>query len=128
MSPSAEKKPADDSTTTFAVAEEEKVVLCCSDGVEFVVDVSVTKMSGMISNMIDDECVEGGVPLPNVEGQVMSRVLEYLGKKHGSAAAEDFKKFKSEFLEELVADKKALFDVILAANYLHTQELLDTAF
>ncbi|GJM88482.1 hypothetical protein PR202_ga04552 [Eleusine coracana subsp. coracana] len=85
----------------------------------------------MISNMIDDECVDGALVLPNIRSHVLSRVIEFL-KQDSSAAAEkaaaekEFKEFEVEFFKKL-GDKEALFDVILAANYLHAQELLDAS-
>ncbi|KAL6610024.1 hypothetical protein ACP70R_039993 [Stipagrostis hirtigluma subsp. patula] len=125
-SSSDEKKPADDAADAAAAAEDEQVVMLRScDGEEFAVGASVAKMSGMVSNMIDDDCVDGGVQLPMVKGHVLARVLEYLNKKH-SSAAEEFTNFKAEFFATL-ADREALFDVILAANFLHTQDLLDDA-
>ncbi|RLN28260.1 hypothetical protein C2845_PM05G24460 [Panicum miliaceum] len=99
-------------------------MLRCCDGEEFAVAVSVARKCGMISNMIDDDCVEGGVPLPNVKAPAMSMVLEYLNTKH-SAAAEEAKAFEKAFFEKMT--KEALFEVILAANYLHAEELLDAA-
>ncbi|OEL12856.1 SKP1-like protein 11 [Dichanthelium oligosanthes] len=128
---SAEDKPAVTpavpSNTSSGPEDEGNVVLRCSDGEEFAVAVSVAKKCGTSSNMIDDDCVEGGVPLPNVKSPAMSRVLEYLNKKHGAAAlaAEEAREFEKAFFEKMT--KEALFDVILAANYLDTEELLEAA-
>ncbi|KAK3138864.1 hypothetical protein QOZ80_5AG0374430 [Eleusine coracana subsp. coracana] len=141
-SSSAVKQPADPATS----AEKDKIVLLSSDGEEFTVDVPVARKCGMISNMIDDECVDGALVLPNIRSHVLSRVIEFLGRKlklsrvlealdkkqDSSAAAEkaaaekEFKEFEVEFFKKL-GDKEALFDVILAANYLHAQELLDAS-
>ena len=75
--------------------------------------------------MIDDGCVEGGVPLPNVKAPAMSMVLEYLNREHGAAAEEAKRAFEKAFFEKMT--KEALFEVTLAANYLHAEELLDAA-
>ncbi|KAL6610163.1 hypothetical protein ACP70R_040132 [Stipagrostis hirtigluma subsp. patula] len=122
-------KPAETAGAAAEAAEakDEKIVLRSSDGVEFVVDVAVARMSKTISNMIDDDCVGGGVQLPVVGSGVLSTVLEYLAKKHG-AAAEAFKEFEAEFFGRLVDDRAALFEVILAANFLDAQDLLGAAF
>ncbi|RCV17864.1 hypothetical protein SETIT_3G254200v2 [Setaria italica] len=120
MKPRAAAHPAPGPNAAFTsapVEEEEKVVLRCCDGEEFAVAASVAKKCGTISNMIDDDCVEGGVPLPN-----------YLNKKHsggGAFAAVEVKEFEKAFFEKMT--KEALFDVILAANYLHAEKLLDAA-
>ncbi|KAL6843037.1 hypothetical protein ACP4OV_027111 [Aristida adscensionis] len=143
---SSEKKRYADEAVSPAAAEDEQVVMLRScDGEEFAVGEAVARMSGMISNMIDDDCVEGGIQLPMVKGHVLARVLEYFNKKHatsvaaaavnldaaatigsGDTAAAEFKKFEATFFEKL-ANKEALFDLILAANFLHAQDLLDAA-
>ncbi|KAF8719863.1 hypothetical protein HU200_024624 [Digitaria exilis] len=134
---SAEEKIAEPATSAavahvaeeVAAEEEEKVVLRCCDGEEFAVAVSVAQKCGTISNMIDDDCVEGGVPLPNVKAPAMARVLEYLNfiTTTSAAAAEEAVKKECEkgFFDKMA--KEALFDVILAANYLHAEELLDAS-
>ncbi|CAL4908018.1 unnamed protein product [Urochloa decumbens] len=118
---------------------EKVIVLRCCDGEEFAVAVPVARKCGTIRNMIDDDCVDGGVPLPNVGGPTMARVLEYLNTKAAAAAgaeevaaggaeeaaAANTKGFEKGFFEKM--NKEALFDVILAANYLNAEELLDAA-
>ncbi|CAN6342146.1 unnamed protein product [Urochloa humidicola] len=134
---SADEKPAAETpaaavtsaaaTASSSSEEAEKVVvLRCCDGEEFAVAVPVARKCGTIRNMIDDDCVEGGVPLPNVTGPSMARVLEYLNTK---AAAEEAtgnnKEFEKGFFEKM--NKEALFGVIMAANYLNAEELQDAA-
>ncbi|KAF8765735.1 hypothetical protein HU200_008239 [Digitaria exilis] len=69
--------------------------------------------------MIDDDCVEGGVPLPNF-------ITTTSGGAAAAAAEEAVKKeFEKGFFDKMA--KEALFDVILAANYLHAEELLDAS-
>ena len=76
MSSAEPESPAAVTMGTTSEEEEEKVVLRCCDGEEFAVAVSVARKYGTISNMIDDGCVEGGVPLPNVKAPAMSMVLD----------------------------------------------------
>jgi len=125
MSSAEPESPAAVTMGTTSEEEEEKVVLRCCDGEEFAVAVSVARKYGTISNMIDDGCVEGGVPLPNVKAPAMSMVLEYLNREHGAAAEEAKRAFEKAFFEKMT--KEALFEVTLAANYLHAEELLDAA-
>lgn len=91
-----------------------------------VLAVSVAKKCKTISNMIDDDCVEGGVPLPNVKGPVMAMVLEYLKSTSDAAGSEEVKVFDEKaFFGKMT--KEVVFDVILAANYLNAEKLLDAA-
>lgn len=81
--------------------------------------------------MVEDDCADNAIPLPNVKGPILARVIEYL-KKH-VADAEDNKERKKEDVESLKefdkefvkVDQSVLFDLILAANYLNIKELLD---
>ena len=49
----------------------------------------------------------------------------YLNREHGAAAEEAKRAFEKAFFEKMT--KEALFEVTLAANYLHAEELLDAA-
>lgn len=60
-----------------------KVILQSSDGESYDVDVEVAKMSSTIKTMLDDLGVSVGegddevIPLPNVRGSVLKRVIEW---------------------------------------------------
>ncbi|KAJ3672390.1 hypothetical protein LUZ60_007111 [Juncus effusus] len=124
-----------------------KITLRSSDGEEFEVDELVAMESQTIRHMIEDDCAESGIPLPNVTSKILSKVIEYC-KKHvdaataasavtsttagegangGSggnhkAAEEALKQWDVEFIK---VDQATLFDLILAANYLNIKGLLD---
>ncbi|KAF3332236.1 SKP1-like protein 1B [Carex littledalei] len=119
-----------------------KITLKSSDGEEFVVDELVAMESQTIRHMIEDDCAENGIPLPNVTSKILSKVIEYC-KKHvdsafssaaataeGAAAAgassktvdEELKQWDQDFVK---VDQATLFDLILAANYLNIKGLLD---
>lgn len=101
-------------------------MLCSSDDQQFDVDKKVAMMSEMVKNMMEDTDAKDAVPLPNVNGKVLARVIEYC-KFHIEANKKgpDGKPFKSD--EEFVTgvDQSTLFDLILAANYLIIKCLLD---
>uniref|UniRef100_A0A0E0G4Y8 SKP1-like protein n=1 Tax=Oryza nivara TaxID=4536 RepID=A0A0E0G4Y8_ORYNI len=106
------------------------ILLISSDGQHFQVTEAEASMSKLVSNMIEDECTENGVPLPNVASNVLAKVLEYC-KKHAAAADEDvavkdqeLKSFDASFID---VDNTMLFNLILAANYLNVPSLLDLA-
>ena len=84
-------------------------------------------MSQTIRHMIEDGCTEGGVPVPNVTGRILAKVLEYCNKHAADAESnkEELDKFDKAFVDEVKADQATLFDLILAANYLNVKGLLD---
>ncbi|KAI3889054.1 hypothetical protein MKX03_012487 [Papaver bracteatum] len=74
--------------------------------------------------MIEDDCTDNGIPLPNVTSKILAKVIEYCRKHDGDADEKDkyFKDWDAEFVK---VDQSELFDLILAANYLNIKELLD---
>ncbi|CAI0554211.1 unnamed protein product [Linum tenue] len=78
--------------------------------------------SQTIKHMIEDDCADNGIPLPNVTGGILAKVIEYC-KKHRAAAADGgLKSWDEDFVK---VDQNTLFDLILAANYLNIKDLLD---
>ena len=86
--------------------------------------------------MIEDDCADNGIPLPNVTSKILSKVIEYC-KKHvdssasppkstGAAAAvaaddrastaaeDDLKAWDAEFVK---VDQATLFDLILVCTF-----------
>ncbi|KAA8537489.1 hypothetical protein F0562_027097 [Nyssa sinensis] len=107
-----------------------KITLKSSDGETFEVDEAVALESQTIKHMIEDDCADNGIPLPNVTSKILSKVVEYC-KKHveapksedrAAAVDDDLKAFDAEFVK---VDQGTLFDLILAANYLNIKSLLD---
>ncbi|XP_047088363.1 SKP1-like protein 1 isoform X2 [Lolium rigidum] len=110
------------------------ITLKSNDGEEFEVEEAVAMGSQTIRHMIEDDCADNGIPLPNVNSKILSKVIEYC-KKHVQLAAkpvadgasalsstEDIKNWEAEFVN---VDKATLFDLSLAANYLNIKGLLD---
>ncbi|OMO98086.1 SKP1 component [Corchorus olitorius] len=108
-----------------------KIMLKSSDGETFEVEEAVAVESQTIKHMIEDDCADTEIPLPNVTSNILSKVLEYC-KKHVEAAAsdketekkaeDDMKAWDSAFVQ---VDQNTLFDLIMAANYLNIKGLLD---
>ncbi|KAB1204055.1 SKP1-like protein 1B [Morella rubra] len=107
-----------------------KITLRSSDGETFEVDEAVALESQTIKHMIEDDCADNGIPLPNVTSKILSKVIEYC-KKHvetpktedrSTSLDEDLKTWDLEFVK---VDQATLFDLILAANYLNIKSLLD---
>jgi len=108
-----------------------KVKLTSSDNQLFEVDEEVANQSHTVKNMIEDTGTEEMIPLPNVPGKILSKVIEYC-KFHVDAAKQvdskpaktedEIKQWDTEFVK---VDQATLFDLILAANYLNIKGLLD---
>ena len=108
-----------------AEAEKKMITLRSSDGEEFEVEEAVAMESQTIRHMIEDDCADNGIPLPNVNSKILSKVIEYCNKHvhaakpaddaapavaDASAGAEDLKNWDAEFVK---VDQATLFDLIL---------------
>ena len=97
-----------------------KIILKSSDGETFEIDEKVALESQTIKNMIEDECADTAIPLPNVTSKILSKVIEYC-KKHVEApksedkvVEEDLKSFDADFVN---IDQATLFDLILVCMF-----------
>ncbi|KAJ3670467.1 hypothetical protein LUZ60_010791 [Juncus effusus] len=108
------------------MAPGKNITLKSSDGEEFAIEETVAMESQTIRHMIEDDCAESSIPVPNVTAKILSKVIEYC-KKHVEFAAtkptdEELKSWDTEFIK---VDLNTLYDLILAANYLNVKGLLD---
>ncbi|KAM7259255.1 hypothetical protein ACFE04_014996 [Oxalis oulophora] len=104
-----------------------KIILKSSDNETFEVDQSVIEQSQTIKHMIEDECADNGIPVPNVTSKILAKVIEYCnkhveGEDKSTPETDDVKSWDAEFVK---VDQATLFDLILAANYLNIKSLLD---
>ncbi|KAH7848842.1 hypothetical protein Vadar_008940 [Vaccinium darrowii] len=108
--------------------ESKKITLKSSDGEAFEVEEVVALESQTIKHMIEDDCADSVIPLPNVTSKILAKVIEYC-KKHvetpktdDRSAEDELKTWDAEFVK---VEQPVLFDLILAANYLNIKSLLD---
>ncbi|PWZ37727.1 SKP1-like protein 4 [Zea mays] len=110
-------------------AEKKMLTLRSSDFEEFEVEEAVMMKSEIIRFMIEDDCADNVIPLPNVNSKTLALVIEYCNKHvHASTSASsaggggevDLKKWDAEFVKVALA---TLFDLIMAANYLDIKGL-----
>ncbi|KAJ3260449.1 hypothetical protein HK103_000591 [Boothiomyces macroporosus] len=110
------------------------VKLTSSDGQEFNVAEDIITQSQLIKNMLSDlEVGEAAIPLPNVTAHILTKIIEYAThhKDDAPPPPEDEMKAKSsddidEWDRDFIAvDQGTLFEIILAANYMDMQGLLD---
>ncbi|KAI8539776.1 hypothetical protein RHMOL_Rhmol09G0208900 [Rhododendron molle] len=105
----------------------EKLTLKSSDGEEFLIEKHVALQSTLIQAMLDSDCSSADViPLPKIDARTLALVLDYC-KKHAGASSsskqEELNGFDSEFLKDM--DIGALFNLVLAANFMEIKGLLD---
>jgi S-phase kinase-associated protein 1 len=103
----------------------------------FEVPRNVATMSHLITGILDDEDPDDEapeIPLPNVSGEVLTKVIEFCQHNQVEEMTPIQTPLKSNKLEDLVqpwyasfvkVDKNMLFDLVAAANYLDIRPLLD---
>ncbi|KAH7511855.1 SKP1-like protein 1A [Ziziphus jujuba] len=105
-----------------------KITLKSSEGEAFEVEEAVAVQSETIKHMIEDDCVDNGIPLPNMSSKILAMVIEYCNKHKDVAANsnngedQDLKAWDTDFAK---VDQATLVDLILSANYLNIKSLLD---
>ncbi|KAG0004440.1 hypothetical protein BGZ65_000364 [Modicella reniformis] len=109
-----------------------KVLLTSSEGTEFLIDRDIADMSQLLKCMFQDigEIVLEPVPLPNVSGPILTKVIEYCTHHRNDpnfySANDDLAAEIAEWdLEFCKVDQGTLYELILAANYLDIKPLLD---
>lgn len=94
-----------------------KITLKSSDGEAFEVEETVALQSQTIKHMIEDDCADNGIPLPNVTSKILAKVIEYCNKHvvdpdkaDEKASDDDLKAWDADFVK---VDQSTLFDLIL---------------
>lgn len=96
-----------------------KIILKSSDGETFEVDEAVAVQSQTIEHMIEDDCVDNAIPLPNVTSRILAKVIEYCRKHVESSSSSDranegdIKAWDADFVK---VDQTTLFDLILVSS------------
>lgn len=114
------------------MGDSDILTLQSADGENFQVEVEVAKKSETIKNLIEDAGTDSPIPLPNVTGKILTKVVEYCKYHHEHPELATKKEGEDEKAEEICGwdldfcklDQSTLFDLILAANYLDVKELL----
>eukprot|EP01097_Dermamoeba_algensis_P008051 TRINITY_DN5226_c0_g1_i1.p1 TRINITY_DN5226_c0_g1~~TRINITY_DN5226_c0_g1_i1.p1 ORF type:complete len:168 (-),score=53.82 TRINITY_DN5226_c0_g1_i1:126-629(-) len=120
------------------MADEIKVVrLQSSDSREFEVPRKIAETSVTIKNMISDippeDVAASAIPLPNVSGKILEKVIEYCKYHHENPTPAVDDKKEERRTDDIIpwdqefckVDQATLFELILAANYLDIKSLLD---
>ncbi len=128
-------------TASAGVGEkgQRNVALVSSEGDSFVVPFAVAKLSKLVETMCttegegDDDEIQD-VPLPNLNSKCLSKIVEFLNHYLTDPMKEIEKPLKSANMSEIVQewyerfvdlDQEALYEIILASNYMDIKPLLD---
>lgn len=103
------------------MSSPKKILLKSSDGEVFEVEEVVALESQTLKHMVEEDCANTEIPLPNVTSSILAKVIEYCKKHVDSAAAGDkdakftndtIKAWDAEFVR---VDQNTLFDLMLVS-------------
>ncbi|KAJ8637288.1 hypothetical protein MRB53_011555 [Persea americana] len=130
-SSSSSAAAAPSSSAVASSSSSKVVVLMSMEGERFEVEDYVARESKIISNMMEDDCANNVIPVPNVKASILSKMIEWC-KKHAQMKEDDnnSNKEKEEELrswdkEFVDLDTDTLYGLLVAANYLDIKGLLD---
>jgi S-phase kinase-associated protein 1 len=116
---------------------ETTVVLRSKDGRTFELERSWAKVSSLVKRSLETDSSASEVPILGVEGAVLELVVEYLVHHKGTEPDVVEKPLRSKVMREVVKDewdadfidrvganRQALYELIMAANYMDVQGLL----
>lgn len=116
-----------------------------NDGSEFPITVEVAKMSELVASLMEEADEDGSrvikVPLPNVSTNTLRKVVEFCnhyqevepmrsierGPLRSTNMADHVQLWYAEFVDDARCTKDELFELLLAANYMDIETLLNLA-
>ncbi|KAI3981069.1 hypothetical protein MKX01_032209 [Papaver californicum] len=112
------------------------ITLKTKDNEVFEVEESVVLLSDVIKHIIEDDCADNVIPIPNVSSKTLAKVIEFLNK-HGDTKEldedkknEELTRWNKEFIQsfgnlENKSNLMTLFEVMGGASFLGIKSLLD---
>jgi S-phase kinase-associated protein 1 len=113
-------------TTTDKISDSPEVDIQTGDNKMYSIRESViTSQSIVIEDMLgDSDCSQ--IPLPNITSKEMPKIIEYCNWKYFADKENISEDARTEWINKFIdIDQQMLFNVILGANYLGIQSLLD---
>lgn len=111
------------------------ITLISSDGQKLSIDEKSCAKSNLLKDLIMDYTAETDIPLPDIKGDVLKKVVEYLVHYKDTEPKEILKPLPSPNLLDVTdewdvtyinsVDLDSNFDIINAANYMDIKPLLD---
>jgi S-phase kinase-associated protein 1 len=115
----------------------DNVTLVSTEGDKFEVPKNIAKQSKLVESMVDDDDDDDDdheIPIVNVKNKVLVKVIAFMKHYDKEEMKEIEKPLTKNNIEELVqpfyadyvnVDQDALFELIMAANYMNVPPLLD---
>jgi S-phase kinase-associated protein 1 len=107
--------------------------LISSDGQKFEIEVELARTSKLIANLLDDSSETEEIPVDQVSGKILQKVMDYLNHIKTTPATKIEKPLKGEFnecvseweLSFIDLENEDLFDLMMAANFMEIKALLN---
>jgi S-phase kinase-associated protein 1 len=117
------------------MSTSKNIALTSSDGQKVCLDDKSAERSNLLKGLIQDYTEDTDIPMPDIRGDVLKRVVEYLVHYKEAAPREIPKPLPSANLLDVTdewdvsfingVDLDTTFDIINAANYMDIKPLLD---
>ena len=114
--------------------EGKKITLVSSDGEKIEISRKAAQRSVVVKEIIQDYPEYAEVPLKNVKGNILKKIIEYLNHYENEEPKEIKKPLPNPNFKECVeewdfnyidVEMEVLFDIILGANYMNIKPLLE---
>lgn len=112
-----------------------QITLISSDGQKIAIDEKSSRKSNLLKGLIQDYTEDTDIPMPDIKGDILKKVVEYLTHYTESEPKEIPKPLPSANLLDVTdewdvtfinsVDLDNNFDIINAANYMDIKPLLD---
>lgn len=90
-----------------------KISLKSSDGEAFEVDEKVATQSHIINQMIQDDCADNVIPLPNISSKILAKVIEFCMKHAEFSDSDELDAWDDEFIK---VDNSTLSELIMVIS------------
>lgn len=113
----------------MSASDAKTITLMSSDNEMFEVDEAVAREFQIVAHMMEDGCADKPIPLENVTGKTLAKVIEYCKRHVEAGSVEENEEANAKLMKEdaefVKLDNEELFELVLAANYLNVKGLLD---
>lgn len=117
---------------------DETITLIASDEIKFEVDRKDVLISVLVKTILENDENADSVPIPGVKGETLGKVVQYMKHHEGTEPPQCQKPLRSAVMKEVCEDEwdatyidgvsedvKDLYSIILAANYMDINGLLN---
>ena len=119
------------------VDQQQMLMVVAANGKSFEIEVKAAYLSKLVETTMESDATADSVPIPFVQEDILKLIVEYLRHHNGVEPPEIQKpvraknmkdacddKWSGEFIDAIGNNRKQLYDLILAANYMDINSLL----